>query len=141
MSQGMTEKEGPTIWAAEHGASTPDIGKDDDASNAGHRWRIHGRLQDRLEEEGGPPAADQLAGPSPAALPSILPTIDEESLRSLVARETEVDLRDLQIQVSRGEVTLRGTVAHRGEIRGLLELLRRQPGVTAVHDRLRAQVD
>jgi hypothetical protein len=138
----MTEKEGPTIWAAEHGASTPDIGRGDDASNAGHRWRIHGRLEDRLDEErlegeGGARGPDQQAGPPP----SILDSLDEEGVRSLIARETEIDLRDLEIQVSRGEVTLRGTLAHQGEIRGLLELLRRQPGVTAVHDRLRAQVD
>jgi hypothetical protein len=145
MSPGTTDKEGATdkdmagatVWAAEHGASNRDIGRGEDAANVGHRWRIHGRLEDRREEEDGPAAIG--AGVAPAAVASSGP-LDVEKLRSVITQETEIDLRDVSIQVSRGEVTLRGSVAHQGEIRALTEILQRQPGVVAVHERLLTQV-
>jgi hypothetical protein len=130
--------EGPTVWAAEHGASTPDIGRGEDASNVGHRWRIHGRLEDLSHEEH---AAQDRDTSSFASLVSQLPaTLDVEALKTLVARETEIDIRDVQFELARGEVTLRGTVADNGERLALVELLQQLPGVTAVHDRLLAQV-
>jgi hypothetical protein len=143
MSPGTTNKaassEGPTVWAAEHGASTPDIGRGDDASNAGHSWRIHGRLDDMLEKEGGPAFAKRVAHAADASGRPQRP-LDVESLRSLLAEQTEIDLRDVQLKINRGEVTLLGTVAHQGEAKALTEILQRQPGVVAVHERLMAVV-
>src|SRR5688572_1095584 len=114
MREGATDKEGPTVWAAEHGASSPDIGRGEDASNVGHRWRIHGRLEDLLHEDEArsdirPSSASSLADRPPG------PSLDVEGLRSLIARDTEIDIRDVYIELSRGEITLRGTVADDGE--------------------------
>lgn len=88
-----------------------------------------------MEEEGGvAPPVDRLARSSPTP-------VREDDLRAVAAIETEIDLQDVQFQVNRGEVTLRGTVSHQGEIRALIELVQRQPGVVVVHDRLRSQID
>ena len=123
--------DGPTVWAAEHGASTPDLGRGEDASNVGHRWRIHGRLDDLLADEGEPNR--EAAAPRSSSGAS---TLDVEGLRRLIARETEIDAHDLHIELLGGGVTLRGTVPDEGARLALLELMRRQPGVVAVHDRL-----
>ena len=143
MRQGTTDQEGPTVWAAEHGASNPDLGRGEDASNVGHRWRIHGRLEDLHNEEASPKAgagSDTRSFASETAARSGTP-LDVEQLRSLVARDTEIDMRDVQIELSRGEVTLRGTVVDEGERLALVELVSQQPGVAAVQNRLLVQVD
>lgn len=141
MREGTTGTEGPTVWAAEHGASNPEIGQGEDASNAGHRWRIHGRLDDLSQEEQLRRASEP-EGPSFASRLMELDTpLDVEALRSLISHETEIDIRDVQIELSGGEVTLRGTVADNGERLALVELLGQHPRVTAVHDHLLAQVD
>jgi hypothetical protein len=124
-----------TVWAAEHGASSPELGGDeeDDGANVGHRFRIHGRLpadQDDIEDEspGG-------SGPrESAALPSQL---DPDNLRHFLAGHTEIDLRYVDFSFRNQEIDVTGTVADEGERRELVALLSRLPGVRAVHDRLR----
>jgi hypothetical protein len=101
-----------TVWAAEHGASTPELGgeAEDDGANVGHRFRIHGRL----------PAASPRPG-------------------EYLAKQTEIDLRHVDFGLRNQEIHLSGTVADQGERRQLVALLANLPGVRAVHDRLRVE--
>jgi hypothetical protein len=102
-----------SVWTAEHGASSPLPGEPEGA-NAGHRFRIHGRLgQDLPEGLAGEPVPDHLDA-----------DVDDEGerLRERLAQATEIDLSDVRIQVSEDEVQLSGTVADDGERRQLDDL-------------------
>jgi hypothetical protein len=103
-----------SVWTAEHGASSPVAGEPEGA-NAGHRFRIHGRLGEDLPEGlAGEPAPDHLDADAE----------DEgERLRERLAQATEIDLSDVRIQVSEAEVELSGTVADDGERRQLDDLV------------------
>ena len=122
-----------TVWAAEHGASSPDLdldaeslADDDSPANVGHRFRIHGRLE---EAEAGSPLEVAQSGMK----------LDPEFLRRLVAHETEVDVRDVQIEMNREQIVLRGTVGDEGERHEIETLLARIPGVQVVQNLLRVQ--
>jgi hypothetical protein len=124
-----------TVWAAEHGASSPDLGGDeqDDGANVLHRFRIHGRLPaepDDIEDE--PPGGS--GPPEVAAPPGYL---DPDNLRRFLAEHTEIDLRYVDFSFRNQEIDVTGTVTDEGERRELLALLSRLPEVRAVHDRLR----
>jgi hypothetical protein len=123
-----------TVWAAEHGASNPELGlhrvgshqddsRADSPANVGHRFRIHGRLTDETPE------------PLPGTRPGM--TLDPEFLRQLVAHETEVDVRDVHLAVEQQKIVLDGSVNDEGERQEIEALLARIPGVTAVDNRLR----
>ena len=75
------EKTSSSVWAAEHGSSPADTSADKDepaGANAGHRFRIHGRLGEELPE--------QLTGSLDTEQQ------DGERLRVLLAQATEIDL-------------------------------------------------
>ena len=112
-----------TVWAAEHGASNPDIGANDESpANVGHRFRIHGRLDEHDE----PLLPDE---------PGM--KLEPEFLRRLVARESEVDVRDVNFKVEQQSIVLDGSVHDEGERQELESLLARIPGVRGIHNRLR----
>jgi hypothetical protein len=122
-----------TVWAAEHGASSLDLdldaeslADDDSPANVGHRFRIHGRLEESHAS-------------APPAFPEPGMKLDPEFLRRLVARETEVDVRDVQIDVQREQLVLRGTVGDEGERVEIETLLARIPGIQTVQNLLRVQ--
>jgi hypothetical protein len=111
----MTGNDAETsVWTAEHGASSPVEGEPEGA-NAGHRFRIHGRLgQDLPEGLAGDLAPDHLDAEAE----------DEgERLRERLAQATEMDLSDVRIRVSDDAVELSGTVADDGERRQLDDLV------------------
>lgn len=111
-----------TVWAAEHGASNPDIGAGDESpANVGHRFRIHGRLEDNDE-----PLLPEAAGMR----------LEPEFLRQLIARESEVDIRDVRFKVEQQSIVLDGSVRDEGERQELEALLARIPGVRGIHNRL-----
>jgi BON domain len=119
-----------TVWAAEHGASNPDLGlqrvgsgEDDSPANVGHRFRIHGRLTDESPE------------PLPGTRPGM--KLDPEFLRQLVAHETEVDVRDVHLVIEQQKIVLDGSVNDEGERQEIEALLARIPGVSAIDNRLR----
>ena len=113
-----------TVWAAEHGASNPDIGASDESpANVGHRFRIHGRLEEHDQE------------PLLAEEPGM--RLEPEFLRRLVARESEVDIRDVKFKVEQQSIVLDGSVHDEGERQELEALLARIPGVRGIHNRLR----
>jgi hypothetical protein len=110
----VLDEAGSSVWTAEHGASSPVAGEPEGA-NAGHRFRIHGRLgQDDLPEGlTGAPDPDHLDADAE----------DEgERLRERLAQATEIDLHDVLIRVGADTVELSGTVADDGERRQLDEL-------------------
>jgi hypothetical protein len=118
------------VWAAEHGASNPDLGlqqagehQKDSPANVGHRLRIHGRLPDAM----------------PESLPELRPgmKLDPEFLRHWLAHETEVDVRDLHLVIEQQNIVLDGSVNDEGERQEIEALLARLPGVRAVDNRLR----
>jgi hypothetical protein len=121
------------VWAAEHGASSPDLGlqrvgsaqdaHDDSPANVGHRFRIHGRLTDETPE------------PLPGTRPGM--KLDPEFLRQLVAHETEVDVRDVHLAIEQQKIVLDGSVNDEGERQEIEALLARIPGVSAIDNRLR----
>jgi hypothetical protein len=114
-----------TVWAAEHGASSPELSGEhaEDGANAGHRFRIHGRLVDEPR-----PEADAPAG------------LDAEGLRRYLAQHTEIDLSDVAFNLGDGELRLDGTIMGEGERQQLVELLARLPGVKRVDDQLRIKI-
>jgi hypothetical protein len=119
------EKSNASVWAAEHGASSP-AAAEPEGANAGHRFRIHGRLGEELPE--------QLVGGDPA----IEPDADEgERLREALAQATEIDLHDVYIAVGEREVRVWGTVADDGERQQLEELVARLTTGTPLRSQLR----
>ena len=128
----VRERGEAAVWAAEHGASNPDLGLqpigggEDGGSpaNVGHRFRIHGRLS---PDETPPPLVEAPAGMK----------LDPEFLRQLVARETEIDVRDVQLAFEQEKIVLDGSVNDEGERLEIETLLARVPGVRAVDNRLR----
>jgi osmotically-inducible protein OsmY len=117
-----------SVWAAEHGASSDEAGATEGA-NAGHRWRIHGRLEDLEDDVDETPVTATASGTPP-----------EDAIRARIARETEIDARDVSIEVVGGTVTLAGTVVDDGERRELEAFIARIPGIYSVRNRLRTQV-
>ena len=104
-----------SVWAAEHGASTTEAPepRDADGANAGHRFRIHGRL--RTE------SLELLPG---EATPIPDDSADEgERVRVLLAHITEIDLSDVHIEVADDKVEISGTVSDDGERRQLPDLV------------------
>ena len=116
-----------TVWDAEHGSSDPVPGEAEGA-NAGHRFRIHGRLGREMPEQLRPDAA----GGTPVAADQ-----DGEHLREALAQATEIDLADVQIQVGDSEVNVSGTVADDGERRQLEDLIGRLTQGKRMNSRLR----
>ena len=122
-----------TVWAAEHGASNPELGlqrvgndqndRDDSPANVGHRFRIHGRLTDDTPE------------PLPGTRPGM--KLDPEFLRQLVAHETEVDVRDVHLAIEQQKIVLDGSVNDEGERQEIEAVLARVPGVSGIDNRLR----
>jgi hypothetical protein len=114
-----------TVWAAEHGASSPDLGGEhaEDGANAGVRFRIHGRLG---SDEPPPDAADVTGD-------------DVAGLRRYLAQHTEVNLTDVSFSLRDRELRVDGTVMDEGEREELMSLLCRLPAVKAVHDGLRVK--
>jgi osmotically-inducible protein OsmY len=127
MNNGTSDKE-KSVWAAEHGASTDQAG-DHEGANAGHRWRIHGRLEDLEDDAETAPVTAAASG-----------TRLEDAIRARIARDSEIDARDVSIDVVGGTVTLSGTVVDDGERRELEALIARIPGIYSVRNRLRTQV-
>jgi hypothetical protein len=129
MSDGHDRGEA-AVWAAEHGASNPELGLrqagsdvDDSPANVGHRFRIHGRLTEETPE------------PLPELRPGM--KLDPEFLRQLVAHETEVDVRDVQLAIEQERIVLDGSVNDVGERQEIEALLARVPGVRGIDNRLR----
>src|SRR6185436_9784732 len=76
-----SEKIRPSVWAAEHGASS--LERDEgEGANPGVRFRIHGRLGDTPEELEGQDEAGR----------------DGEDLKIQLALHTEIDLADVEIE-------------------------------------------
>jgi hypothetical protein len=128
------DREEATVWAAEHGASNPELGLRrvgnapddglaDSPANVGHRFRIHGRLADESHE------------PLPELKPGM--KLDPEFLRQMVAHETEVDVRDVHLAIEQENIVLDGSVNDEGERQEIEALLARVPGVRSIDNRLR----
>jgi hypothetical protein len=123
------EKETSTsVWAAEHGASSP-AAAEPEGANAGHRFRIHGRLGQQLPE--------QLEGEEPPA--SQADNDAGERLRERLAQATEIDTHDVQIEVDDEGVELHGTVSDDGERRQLQDLVGRLSDGKPITSHLRAR--
>lgn len=123
------QTEDNTVWAAEHGASSGGVFSDDrvDGANAGHRFRIHGRLaQEEVPSEPGRTVAVDFEGP-----------LETRALRAYVARHAEIDLQDVRFEVEGETVVLEGTVTDDGERRTLESLMRTLPAVKGLESRLR----
>jgi hypothetical protein len=121
------EKENVSVWGAEHGASSPGS-PEPEGANAGHRFRIHGRLGKEMPE--------QLTVGEPATEPE---ADAGERLREALAQATEIDLHDVQIATEKGETRLFGTVADDGERRQLEDLVGRLTPGTRLSSQLRAR--
>jgi hypothetical protein len=102
-----------SVWEAEHGASSPATSEPEGA-NAGHRFRIHGRLAREMPEHLRP---GEPGGQLPPGLP------EGEQLRDRLAQATEMDLSDVRITVQDREIVLSGTVADEGERLQLQDLV------------------
>ena len=61
-----------------------------------------------------------------------------EDVSEVIARQGFIDASDVEVEVERGIVYLRGTVAHRDDRRELERLIEHVPGVVDVHNDLQA---
>ena len=110
-----------SVWAAEHGASSAERDEAEGA-NPGVRFRIHGRLGDRLPE--------QLVGEDKRA------ALGPDELKVRLAQATEIDVTDVWMEVQGAEIELSGTVTDDGERRQLEDLVRRLTGGKLIKSRL-----
>jgi hypothetical protein len=117
------DKNRSSVWAAEHGASSP-AREEPEGANPGHRFRIHGRLGGVLPEQlDGEAESDQ----SDRSEPSDGSGPDQElhDLKVRLAQATEIDLADVWIEAHGSYIELGGTVADDGERRQLVDLVSR----------------
>jgi hypothetical protein len=119
------QKNRPSVWAAEHGASSPEP-EEPAGANPGVRFRIHGRLGDELPE--------QLEEEVASARDHQIPELDDLKIR--LAQATEIDVTDLWMRLRGQEIELSGTVDDDGERQQLEELVSRLTGKT-IRSRLR----
>ncbi len=116
-----------SVWEAEHGTSDP-AGDEPEGANAGHRFRIHGRLGPELPEQLRPGEHGGHARPG----------ADEgEQLRERLAQATEIDLSDVHIVVEESGIEVAGTVADSGEQQQLTDLVTRLADGKRVTSQLR----
>jgi hypothetical protein len=119
-----SEKNRPSVWAAEHGATSPDP-DDSEGANPGVRFRIHGRTGDLPE---------QLDGYLDEDAPR-----DAEELKVHLAHATEIDLTDVWMEDRESYLELDGTVSDAGEKGQLEELVARLMRGKEIKSRLRAR--
>ena len=62
-----------------------------------------------------------------------------DEICELIARDSDIDASEVDIQVMNGEVTLSGSVENRGDKRDLEDLAERVFGVNDVHNNLKAR--